>query len=69
MRMVMALIDAVYDDPATIAATHNPIVDALLRRDADAAKAAMRVHLKDAWTHVRALFVRKHGHVPAPATA
>ena len=69
MHMVMALIDAVYDDPATIAATHNPIVDALLRRDADAAKPAMRVHLEDAWTHVRALFVRKHGDVAAPATA
>lgn len=65
MRMVIALIDAVYHDPAAVAATHRPIVDALLRRDAEAAKAAMRVHLEDAWSHVRALFVEQHG-TPSP---
>jgi DNA-binding GntR family transcriptional regulator len=65
MRMVIALIDAVYHDPAAVAATHRPIVDALLRRDAEAAKAAMRVHLEDAWSHVRALFVEQHG-MPSP---
>lgn len=66
MRMIMALIDAVYHDPATVAATHHPIVDALRKRDAEAAKAAMRVHLEDAWRHVRALFVEQHGKAPAP---
>ncbi len=65
MRMIIALIDAVYHDPATIAATHQPIVDALLRRDAEAAKAAMRVHLEDAWQNVRALFVKQHGRAAA----
>ncbi|MFT6591546.1 MAG: DNA-binding GntR family transcriptional regulator, partial [Rhodoferax sp.] len=61
MRMIMALIDAVYGDPAAIAATHLPIVDALARRDVEAAKAAMRLHLEDAWKHVRGLFVKQHG--------
>ena len=61
LRMIIALIDAVYQDPATIASLHYPIVDALMKRDADAAKAAMRVHLEDAWKNVRALFVKQHG--------
>ena len=65
MRMIMALIDAVYGDPAAIAATHLPIIEALMRRDAEAAKAAMRVHLEDAWKHVRGLFVKQHGSPPA----
>lgn len=61
MRMIIALIDAVYHDPGAIAVTHRPIVEALMRRDVDAARSAMRVHLEDAWRHVRALFVEKHG--------
>lgn len=67
LRMIIALIDAVYQDPATIASLHYPIVDALMKRDADAAKAAMRVHLEDAWKNVRALFVKQHGAAPSPA--
>ena len=69
MRMIIALIDAVYHDPAAVAATHDPIVDALLRRDVDAARTAMRVHLDDAWQHVRALFVKQHGAAPLAAIA
>jgi DNA-binding GntR family transcriptional regulator len=64
MRMIIALIDAVYDDPETVARTHYPIVDALLSRDAAGACAAMRTHLEDAWQHVRALFVEQHGAGP-----
>jgi DNA-binding GntR family transcriptional regulator len=64
--MIIALIDALYDDPAAIANTHYPIVEALLSRDAAAAVAAMRVHLTDAWQHVRALFVEQHGARPTP---
>jgi len=67
LRMIIALIDAVYHDPATVASLHYPIVDALMARDADAAKAAMRVHLEDAWQNVRALFVKQHGAAPSPA--
>ncbi len=61
LRMIIALIDAVHHDPTAVAATHRPIVDALIKRDAEAAKAAMRVHLEDAWHKVRALFVEQHG--------
>lgn len=61
LRMIIALIDAVYHDPAVVASLHYPIVDALQKRDAEAAKAAMRVHLEDAWHNVRALFVKQHG--------
>lgn len=67
LRMIIALIDAVYHDPATVASLHYPIVDALMKRDGDAAKAAMRVHLEDAWQNVRALFVKQHGAAPSPA--
>lgn len=66
IRMIIALIDAVYHDPETVAHTHYPIVEALMRRDAAAAVAAMRVHLEDAWQHVRALFVEQHGAAPTP---
>ena len=52
-------------DPATVASLHYPIVDALMKRDAEAAKTAMRVHLEDAWQNVRALFVKQHGAAPA----
>lgn len=69
MRMIIALIDAVYDDPETVARTHYPIVEPLLERDAAAACAAMRVHLEDAWQHVRALFVEQHGTAAEAAKA
>ena len=68
LRMIIALIDAVYHDPATVASLHYPIVDALMKRDAEAAKAAMRVHLEDAWQNVRALFVKQHGATPASSS-
>jgi hypothetical protein len=29
----------------------------------------MRVHLEDAWQHVRALFVKQHGAAPLPTNA
>jgi len=61
MRMIIALIDALYADPETVANSHRPIVDALMRRDVDAARQAMREHLDDAWRQVRALFVKQHG--------
>lgn len=66
MRMIIALIDAVYGDPVAIASTHRPIVGALARRDGAAAAAALRVHLNDAWQHVRALFVQQHGSTTSP---
>ncbi|MDF3850341.1 GntR family transcriptional regulator, partial [Achromobacter denitrificans] len=61
MRMIISLIDNVYQDPEMVAATHQPILDALARRDVEAAQACMKVHLDDAWQHVRNLFVSQHG--------
>jgi len=63
MQMIIALIDAVYHDPETMANTHYPIVDALMSRDVEASRLAMREHLDDAWQQVRALFVKQHGDV------
>ncbi len=68
MRMIIALIDDVYQDPEMVAATHQPILDALLRRDAPAAMACMKIHLDDAWQHVRNLFVTQHGTAGATKT-
>jgi len=50
-----------------MANTHYPIVDALMSRDVDASRLAMREHLDDAWQQVRALFVKQHGTV-SPST-
>ncbi len=61
MRMIISLIDNVYQDPELVASTHQPILDALARRDVQAAQACMKVHLDDAWEHVRNLFVSQHG--------
>lgn len=63
LRMVIALITVV-DDSETVAINHLQIADALLRRDPEAAKAAMRTHIESAWRDVRALFVRQHGAAP-----
>jgi len=67
MRMIIALCDAVYHDPSGMAETHQPIADALMRRNIEEARAAMRLHLDDAWQHVRALFVKQHGAASAPS--
>ncbi len=60
MQMIIALIDAVYHDPETMANTHYPIVDA--------SRVAMREHLNDAWQQVRALFVKQHGTISPPTS-
>jgi DNA-binding GntR family transcriptional regulator len=62
--MIIALFDAFSRDPVGMAKTHQPIVDALVSRDPAAARAALHVHLDDAWQHVRGLFVTQHGAAP-----
>lgn len=61
MLMIIALIDNVYHDPEKVAVLHQPILDALRRRDCAQATGAMKLHLDDAWEHVRNLFVSQHG--------
>ncbi len=66
MQMIIALIDAVYSDPEGVARSHLPVLTALLRRDEEAACAAMRLHLEDSWRQVRNLFAERHGRAPEP---
>lgn len=48
IRICQGFIERQYRDPVFIAQSHFPVVDAILRRDADAAEKALRVHLVDA---------------------
>ncbi|MCO6383359.1 FCD domain-containing protein [Oceanicola sp. 502str15] len=41
-------------------AAHQAIVDGILGRDPDAAEAALRKHLEDAWDQVRETFNIEH---------
>ncbi|MEG1280988.1 MAG: GntR family transcriptional regulator [Comamonas sp.] len=48
IRICQSFIDRQYRDPVFIAQSHFPIVEAIMRRDADAVEKALRVHLDDA---------------------
>lgn len=48
IRICQGFIERQYRDPVFIAQSHFPVVDAILRRDPDAAEKALRVHLVDA---------------------
>lgn len=61
VRMVIALLDNVYQDPLEVARSHQPILDALRRRDAVAAAGELEIHVNDGWRHVRSLFTSQHG--------
>ena len=69
IRMVVALIDRVYADPRVVAETHRPIARAVGQRDEQAAAAALRFHIEDAHTHLRAVFMQKRGTAPIPQGA
>ncbi|MDD0809099.1 GntR family transcriptional regulator [Curvibacter sp. RS43] len=64
IRMILALTEGSYRDPALIAESHQPLVQALLRRDAQAADHALHHHLVEGQEHVQALF---RPSPPAPA--
>lgn len=55
VRMFLALTEDSYGDPASLAQTHEPIANALRRRDAPAVEQALRFHLEDAREHVARL--------------
>ncbi|MDT7838333.1 GntR family transcriptional regulator [Aquabacterium sp. OR-4] len=55
VQLFLALTEDTYGDIAALADTHRPIAQALARRDAPAACAALRHHLEVALDHVRAL--------------
>lgn len=56
LRAGIALVGRVYDDPVTLAATHEPLMEAIRARDAERLKRELREHLVDARTHVVRLF-------------
>ncbi|MBV8617761.1 MAG: GntR family transcriptional regulator [Curvibacter sp.] len=71
IRMILALTEGSYRDPKLIADSHQPVVQAMLRRDATAAEQALRHHLVEGQEHVQALFLhaqhRKSPAAPTPA--
>jgi len=64
VRMIIALIGQLYDDPARIAETHAPLLQALAARDRDRLRAEVDHHIRVAWTEVRGFFAARG----APAT-
>ncbi|GGF44472.1 GntR family transcriptional regulator [Aliidongia dinghuensis] len=65
VRMIIALLDNHYVDPLMVANSHQPIIDAIARRNEAAARAHLREHITSAWHHVRDLFARQR---PTPTT-
>lgn len=75
IRICQGFIERQYRDPVFIAQSHFPVVDAILRRDADAAEKALRVHLVDAQDKAHAQVLHGDqapdagaGATPTPAT-
>lgn len=58
VQLFLALTEDTYGDVRSLAETHRPIAQALARRDAQAACAAVQHHLDVALDHVRALAER-----------
>lgn len=58
MRCGITLIGKLYDDPHRLAATHEPILEALKARDRDALLAALRYHIEVAQDAVVELFAQ-----------
>ncbi|MBY8918369.1 GntR family transcriptional regulator (plasmid) [Nitratireductor sp. L1-7-SE] len=56
MRAGITLIGKIYDDPQRMAETHEPIMDALRKRDGDELREALRYHIAVARDAVVALF-------------
>ncbi len=59
VRMIIALIGQVYDDPHRIAETHAPLLESLAARDADRLDAEIDHHIRVAWHEVRRFFAER----------
>lgn len=66
IRMILAFTEGSYRDPLLIAESHQPVVQAILRRDADAAQAALLHHLIEGQEHVQALFLSAQNPTTSP---
>jgi DNA-binding GntR family transcriptional regulator len=56
LRSGIALVGRIYDDPVEIARTHDPIIAALRKKDASLIRSELHEHLRDASTHVIAIY-------------
>lgn len=56
VRMIIALIGQLFDDPERIAETHAPILEALAARDPERLEAEVDHHIRVAWREVRRIF-------------
>lgn len=54
VRMFLSLNEPSYEDPHFVAESHRPIVQAFVKRDVQAAQAALRLHLEAAHDQTRA---------------
>lgn len=59
VRMVIAMIDHLYDDPMVIAETHTPVLEALESGEPKAITAAVEHHIGVAWHEVRRFFAER----------
>jgi DNA-binding GntR family transcriptional regulator len=59
VRMIIALIGQVYDDPHRIAGTHCPLLEALAARDTARLEAEVDHHIRVAWREVRRFFAER----------
>jgi len=59
IRMMIALIGRIYDDPHRIAETHQPLLDVLTTGDEATIRAAWQTHIEAAWRGVRQLFQQR----------
>lgn len=68
VRMIIALIGQLYDDPHRIAETHAPLLDALEARDARRLDEEVDHHIRVAWREVRRFFAERGAPETRPET-
>ncbi|MAS44974.1 MAG: GntR family transcriptional regulator [Rhodobacteraceae bacterium] len=56
LRAGIAIVGRLYNDPVTLAGTHEPLMEAIRDRDAERLKTELREHLEDARIHVVRLY-------------
>ncbi len=59
VRMIIALIGQLFDDPQGIAETHAPLIEALAARDAVRLDSEIDHHIRVAWHEVRRFFAER----------
>lgn len=56
LRLIIALIGQIYDDPDRLAQTHRPLLEAIETGDAERLQRELDHHITVAWDEVRTLF-------------